>query len=134
MEPGEPASPHRLANHTADRIVYTGTHDQDTVRGWLESLEPDRRAFVAEEVARQGFAEPRSPWWGVIRLTFSSPARVAMIQAQDVLGLGSEARMNQPGHAGSSWRWQLRPGALTPALGRRLRGATEEAGRLPGGA
>ena len=133
MEPGDTASPHRLENHTADRIVYTGTHDQDTVRGWLDSLDPGRRAFVAGEVARHGFAEPRSPWWGIIRLTFSSPAKEAMVQAQDVLGLGGEARMNQPGRAGSSWRWQLAPGALTPAIGRRLRAATEEAGRLGDG-
>jgi 4-alpha-glucanotransferase len=131
MDPEDPTSPHRLENHTEDRIVYTATHDQDTTRGWLDSLDPDRRAFVLGEVARHGFAEPRSPWWGLIRFTFSSVARVAMVQAQDVLGLGSEARMNQPGRAGSSWRWQLRHGALTPALGRRLRAATEEAGRLP---
>ena len=55
-----------------------------------------------------------------------------MIQAQDVLGLGSEARMNAPGSAGGSWRWQMRRGALTAALAARLREATEEAGRLPG--
>jgi 4-alpha-glucanotransferase len=130
MDPGEPGSIHRLENHLADRIVYTATHDQDTVRGWLDSLDADRRAFVLAEVARHGVAEPRSPWWGLIRYTFSSVAHVAMVQTQDVLGLGSEARMNQPGEAGSSWRWQLQRGALTPALGRRLRAATEEAGRL----
>jgi 4-alpha-glucanotransferase len=64
-------------------------------------------------------------------MTFSSPAFLAMVQAQDALGLGSEARMNAPGTTGRSWRWQMEPGALTPALARRLRGATEEAGRLP---
>jgi 4-alpha-glucanotransferase len=130
MDPHDPSSPHRLENHTADRIVYTATHDQDTVRGWLEGLDPGRRAFVLGEVSRHGFAEPRSPWWGLIRFAFASPARVAMVQAQDVLGLGSEARMNQPGRAGSSWRWQMAHSALTPALGRRLRAAGEEAGRL----
>jgi 4-alpha-glucanotransferase len=131
MDPGQPASPHRLENHTEDRIVYTATHDQDTTRGWLDSLDGAGREFVLGEVARHGVAEPRSPWWGLIRLTFSSVARVAMVQAQDVLGLGSQARMNQPGLTGSSWRWQLERGALTPALGRRLRAATEESGRLP---
>jgi 4-alpha-glucanotransferase len=129
MEPGDLGSVHRLENHREDRIVYTATHDQDTTRGWLDSLDPAQRAFVLSEVARLGVAEPRSPWWGLIRYTFSSPARVAMVQAQDVLGLGSEARMNQPGRAGHSWRWQLERGALTPALGRRLRAASEEAGR-----
>ena len=47
------------------------------------------------------------PWWSLIRLAFASPARVAMVQAQDVLGLGSEARMNVPGTKGHSWRWGL---------------------------
>ena len=53
-----------------------------------------------------------------------------MIQAQDALGLGSEARMNAPGSAGGSWRWQMQRGALTTGLAERLREATEESGRL----
>jgi 4-alpha-glucanotransferase len=132
MDPDDPTSPHRLANHTADRIVYTATHDQDTTRGWLDSLEPARRAFVDAEVARYGFAEPRRPWWGLIRLAFSSPAVVAMVQAQDILGLGSQARMNDPASAGGSWRWQLSSArSLTASLAARLHEATAEAGRLP---
>jgi len=133
MDPGEPRSVHRLANHTADRVVYTSTHDQDTVRGWLESLEGRQRAFVDSEVARLGFTDRRRPWWGLIRYAFASPAQIAMIQAQDVLGLGSEARMNAPGSAGGSWRWEMRRGALTKALAQRLREASEESGRLSAG-
>ncbi len=132
MDPDEPRSTHRLANHTVDRVVYTSTHDQDTARGWLESLGERQRAFVDSEVARLGFTDRRRPWWGLIRYVFSSPAMIAMIQAQDALGLGSEARMNAPGSAGGSWRWEMRRGALTPALAQRLRAATEESGRLRG--
>jgi 4-alpha-glucanotransferase len=132
MDPDEPRSIHRLANHTADRVVYTSTHDQDTARGWLESLGERQRGFVDSEVARLGFTDRRRPWWGLIRYVFSSPAQIAMIQAQDALGLGSEARMNAPGSAGGSWRWQMRRGALTKALAQRLREATEESGRLRG--
>jgi 4-alpha-glucanotransferase len=132
LDPDLPGGePHRVEHHAENRFVYASTHDQDTTRGWLESLEPGQRTFVDAELARHGFADRRRPWWGVIRLTFSSVARVAMIQAQDVLGLGSEARMNVPGRAGASWRWEMRRGALTPALARRLREATEESGRLP---
>ena len=130
MDPDDDRSIHRLANHTADRVVYTSTHDQDTVRGWLESLDARRRAFVDSEIARLGFTDRRRPWWGLIRYGFSSRAQIAMIQAQDALGLGSEARMNAPGSAGGSWRWQMRKGALTAALARRLRAATEESGRV----
>ena len=76
--------------------------------------------------------EPRAPWWGLIRLALASRSQVAMMQAQDVLGLGSEARMNAPGRVGTAWKWQMNRGALTPALARRLREATEESGRLAG--
>ena len=130
MDPDEPRSIHRLANHTADRVVYTSTHDQDTARGWLQCLSERQRAFVDSEIARLGFTDRRRPWWGLIRYVFSSPAQIAMIQAQDALGLGSEARMNAPGSAGGSWRWQMRKGALTKGLAERLRAATEESGRL----
>jgi 4-alpha-glucanotransferase len=75
--------------------------------------------------------QERDPWWSIIRLAYSSPARLAMVQAQDVLGLGSDARMNIPGRATGSWRWQMKPGALTAEHARRLRAAAEEAGRAP---
>jgi 4-alpha-glucanotransferase len=130
LDPEDPTSPHRIENHDANRIVYTGTHDHDTARGWLESLPDQQRAFVDSELRRHGVLEEGEPWWGLIRLVFSSPARIAMIQAQDVLGLGGEARMNDPGRAGGSWRWRMQAGDLTPDLGRRLRAAGEEAGRL----
>ena len=59
MDTDEPRSVHRLANHTADRVVYTSTHDQETARGWLESLDARTRAFVDSEVARLGFTDRR---------------------------------------------------------------------------
>ncbi|MDQ6836363.1 MAG: 4-alpha-glucanotransferase, partial [Actinomycetota bacterium] len=93
LDPAAQTSPHRLANHARDRVIYTGTHDHDTARGWLESLPASQRTFVDFELGRLGFRE-RRPWWGLIRLAFSSPGFLAMIQAQDVLGLGSQARMN----------------------------------------
>jgi 4-alpha-glucanotransferase len=129
FDPDDPRGPHRLENHVENRIVYTGTHDHDTVRGWYESLGDAQLALVRSELAAPGISE-RQPWWALIRLAFASPARVAMVQAQDVLGLGSSARMNTPGSRGSAWRWQLRRGALTASLARRLREATDRAGRL----
>jgi 4-alpha-glucanotransferase len=122
--PGEPDNVHDMANHAEHRIAYTGTHDNDTLRGWYESLPGDRRAQV--DAARPGVAQ--EPWWDLIALTFSSRARVAMVQAQDVLGLGSEARMNQPGRASGSWRWRL---SSLPSLdvAARLRSFGEAAGR-----
>jgi 4-alpha-glucanotransferase len=130
FDPEHPDSVHRFENHAENRIVYTGTHDHDTARGWYSSLHGPARAVADATMDAVGVREPRAPWWGLIRLALASPARVAMVQAQDVLGLGSEARMNAPGRAGGAWRWQMKPRALTPALARRLREATEAAGRL----
>jgi 4-alpha-glucanotransferase len=117
-------SVHTAANIAEDRVAYTGTHDNDTLRGWYEAVDATTRARV--DAARPGIAE--EPWWDLIALLFATPARVAMVQAQDVLGLGSEARMNQPGTAAGAWKWRL--GALpTAADARLLREATEAAGR-----
>lgn len=132
FDPHDPGNPHRPENHVPNRIVYTGTHDHATARGWWDSVGPAERALVAQSTARVGIRLGRQPWWGLIRLAQSSPARVAMLQVQDILGLGNEARMNDPARAGGSWRWRMPPGALTPALARRLREATEEFDRLPG--
>ena len=90
-------------------------------------MRADLRAFGLGESMSE---LEREPWWALIRLALFSPGCVAMMQMQDVLGLGSEARMNNPGRQGGQWRWQMESDALTPALARRLRAATEEAGRL----
>jgi 4-alpha-glucanotransferase len=129
FDTSDPRSVHRFENHELWRVVYTGTHDHDTARGWYSSLDSSTRALVDAEVERVGVRE-REPWWSLIRLALASRAQVAMMQAQDILGLGSDARMNAPGRAANSWRWRMEAGALTPALARRLHEATEEAGRL----
>jgi 4-alpha-glucanotransferase len=128
FDPSDPHGPHRLENHIENRVVYTGTHDHDTLRGWYDSIPPEVREVVEAELRARGMLE-RQRWWGLIRLALASPARLAIMQAQDVLGLGSEARMNSPARASGNWRWELKRGALTPALARRLREATQAAGR-----
>jgi 4-alpha-glucanotransferase len=129
FDPDDPKGPHRPENQREDNVAYTGTHDNDTVRGWYEGLSAPIQAAVDAAVDRAGVREPE-PHWSLIRLAFASPARVAMVQMQDVLGLGSEARMNQPGRTGG-WGWRLdrAPGA---DAARRLREATAAAGRLSG--
>jgi 4-alpha-glucanotransferase len=129
FDPAEPDSPHRPENHVESAVIYTGTHDHDTARGWYGSLPAASRALLEAELASRSISE-REPWWSLIRLAFASPGRLAMVQAQDVLGLGSSARMNMPGRARGSWKWRASPGAFTPSLARRLRAATDEAGRL----
>jgi 4-alpha-glucanotransferase len=131
FDPEEPDNPHRLHNHRPDNVVYTGTHDHDTIRAWWESLDGAVRSEVEAAVVRAGVRD-EDPWWALIRLAYASPAIVAIVQMQDVLGLGSEARMNVPGLVDErNWSWRLRRDELTPQLAERLRRATAEAGRLP---
>ena len=101
------ANPHRPDNHRELGVVYTTTHDTDTLRGHFPDREP----------------------WELIELALSSRAALCMIPAQDVLGLGSEARMNRPGEPFGNWIWRLERGALTGELAERLRAATLAAGR-----
>jgi 4-alpha-glucanotransferase len=123
------ANPHHPSNHVEHSVVYTATHDQDPVRGWWGALGGRARGRVEEALEAAGIHELEIHW-SLIRLALASPARLAMIQAQDVLGLGREARMNMPGRAAGNWRWRLEPGALTCALAARLRDATEASGRV----
>jgi 4-alpha-glucanotransferase len=109
-------------------VVYTGTHDNDTTNGWWSGLSPRAREQVDTELARSGIEEPR-PSWKLIRLAFASNARTAIVPAQDLLGLGSRARMNFPGRAGGSWRWQLQPGMLGGDLAAELRDLTASSRR-----
>jgi 4-alpha-glucanotransferase len=114
------------------RLLYTATHDQDTVVGWWSSLSPTAREPVLRALRSRGIAlKADSGPWPFIRLVADSPARLSMTQMQDVLGLGSSARMNTPGRARGNWRWRMEAGAASAALARRLRAVTAGAGRAP---
>jgi 4-alpha-glucanotransferase len=104
---GRRDSPHRLENHRTHQVVYSSTHDTDTLAGM----------FGHEEA------------WPLVERTLSSVCALAIVPVQDVLGLGSEARMNRPGTTRGNWSWRLEPGQLTRAHAARLRGAAERTGR-----
>jgi 4-alpha-glucanotransferase len=118
---GDAASPHRPENQRENGVVYTGTHDNDTTRGWWDSLTRAERAETK--------LDEHDPAWSLVELALASRASLAVVPAQDVLGLGSEARMNTPGIEGGNWGWRLERGQLTEALAARLREATVSAGR-----
>ncbi|WP_205699368.1 4-alpha-glucanotransferase [Conexibacter sp. SYSU D00693] len=130
FDPDDPHGPHRPENHREDVVAYTGTHDSDTLMGWWSSLEEPRREEARAAMREAGTEDDELPW-GLVRMWFGSVCPLVMTQVQDVLGLGSEARMNLPGTTGRSWRWRLEPGQLTAQTAQRLRAVTEEAGRLP---
>ena len=118
----ERGNPHAMVNHEERSVVYTSTHDTDTARGWFESLPRAERE-------RTGL-DRRDPSWSLIGLAHSSRAAIAIVPAQDVLGLRSESRMNTPGRASGNWRWRLRRGQLTDELAARLRESTARGVRL----
>jgi 4-alpha-glucanotransferase len=112
----DPANPHLPEHHEPDDVVYTGTHDNDTTLGWWLSLDAATRARVRRRLVRSQEPMP----WALVRLALASVAGLAVVPAQDLLGLDSGARMNTPGSAEGSWRWRAEPGAFGPALAARL--------------
>jgi 4-alpha-glucanotransferase len=107
-------------------VVYTGTHDNDTTAGWYGKLPNTQR----EALQKQLGANKREIVWAMIREAMASQADTAIVPAQDLLELGSEARMNFPGIAKGNWRWRLQDGELTEGLAQRLRSTTITYGRL----
>jgi 4-alpha-glucanotransferase len=113
---------------TPDTVVYTGTHDNDTLAGWWASgATPDERRNAE---AYFGRAED-GIHWSFVRAAQGSVASLSVVPLQDVLGLGSEARMNTPSQNGGNWRWRLQPGALTEELAAKLALLAEVTDRLP---
>ncbi len=131
FNPDDEGGTHDPVSHEPHQVVYTGTHDNDTVVGWWHELPEERRALARRAMEEAGVqASPEDePHWATIELAFASRCDLAMMQVQDVLGLGSEARMNVPGTKGRSWKWRMERGALTPDHAARLRELTEAAGR-----
>ena len=119
---GRAGSPHRKENHRADQVVYTSTHDTDTALGWFESLTRRRQRATG--------LDPADPAWSLIEVALASKASLAVILMQDVLRLGSEARMNRPGVPLGNWTWRLAPGALTRDLAAELRETTARNRRI----
>jgi 4-alpha-glucanotransferase len=116
--------PHRLS---ADHVIYTGTHDNDTTLGWWSNLsEKESRAVLG----LVGCCED-GPNWGLIRLAQSSPANFSVVPLQDVLGLGSEARLNTPSTHSGNYHWRYNPGALKPEMAAKLAALAEVTDRLP---
>jgi 4-alpha-glucanotransferase len=118
-------------SYETNTIAYTGTHDNDTCVGWWDELLRDsdareRRAYVQDylNTGDRGFN------WACIRAVLNSPASVSVFPVQDILGLGSEARMNHPGTIGGNWRWRMGADALTDDLAAQLRRLVEIHGRI----
>lgn len=110
-----PYLPHNLSRNS---LIYAGTHDNNTTTGWFsEDVSDEEKAFLSQYL---GPVDGQDIAWNLIRLAISSVANQALITLQDVLALGSEARMNRPGEADGNWAWRYRGAALTQEHSERL--------------
>jgi 4-alpha-glucanotransferase len=124
----DPAQTHLPHKYPQRSLAATGTHDNDTTLGWYRAIDNDgTRDWVHRYLQTDG----RDIVWVMMRAVLNSPADTAVTPVQDLLGLGSEARMNRPGLPTGNWSWRMSPGALTPEILARLRKLTEESRRAP---
>jgi 4-alpha-glucanotransferase len=124
----EDAEYHRPDNYPRNCVAYTGTHDNDTIVGWFRGRSQssaERPDPVLEFLGTSG----EEIHWDLIRSALASAADLAIIPLQDILGLGSEARMNLPGKADGNWTWRVREEMIQPEMESRLRALTETSGR-----
>ncbi|MCC7256889.1 MAG: 4-alpha-glucanotransferase [Gammaproteobacteria bacterium] len=122
---GSAQNPYLPANHIENAVVYTGTHDNDTTLGWYASLDAGTRARVDACLA----STPGDMPGALIRAAFASPAMLAVLPMQDLLGLGGEARMNVPGTPGGNWAWRFGWEQVDAALTDRCRRLAVMSGR-----
>ncbi|MEB3268136.1 MAG: 4-alpha-glucanotransferase [Leptolyngbya sp.] len=121
-------NPYLPFNYVRNCLVYTGTHDNDTTVGWFDQASEYERDRVLQYIGGLG---GDGIHWAMIRLALASIANQAIVPLQDVLGLGSHARMNSPGKPDGNWGWRYRPEMLTGELGDRLRELTRLCARAP---
>ena len=112
-------------NYVKNCIVYTGTHDNDTVVGWFNSASADDRKYVLDYLN----TGEHDIHWSFLRLAWSSVAYTAIVPMQDLLGLGTSARMNLPGTTQNNWQWRVNAGDFTPELAAKLAHLTVLYGR-----
>ncbi len=123
-----PRSSYIPHNHISECVVYTGTHDNNTVRGWFdkEASDADRKRVI-EYLGKSVTGDDVS--WEVVRLAMMSVANLVVIPMQDILGLGEDGRMNKPGTLSGNWEWRLTPDQLDAALREKLAAITVTYGR-----
>lgn len=129
---GNPKNPYLPGNYEANCIAYTGTHDNDTLKGWLEKLSGRERAYAAEELGLDLHGEiydTEKAVYFIIKKLYASKANICIIPIQDFLAAGSEARINTPSTMGGNWQWRIKGGMLTKELSKKIKTLTESCGR-----
>jgi 4-alpha-glucanotransferase len=122
---GSADNPYLPANHIEDAVIYSGTHDNDTVAGWYHGLDPAARDYVHRVLG----CGPGDMPDALLRSVWASRAEVAIFPMQDLLGLGPEARMNTPSTVTGNWTWRFDWGEVPAGLAADCRQRAREAGR-----
>jgi len=123
---GSGTNPHLPHNYRTDVVAYAGTHDNDTTLGWYRALSPPERARV--DFYLNSDAEHMLE--AMLRTTLASVAQLAVLSAQDLLQLGTEARFNTPGTAEGNWNWRLPAGALSAPMAQHCAALNQAYGRV----
>jgi 4-alpha-glucanotransferase len=123
-----PTNPYALHNHINSCVVYTGTHDNNTIKGWFKrELDHEGKKRLSEYLGRE--VSDKTVHWEIIRLAMMSVADMAIIPMQDILGLGESDRMNLPASTSGNWEWRLAPDQISPSLIKKLSDITRIHGR-----
>ncbi len=115
-------------NYPVNSVVYTGTHDNETINGWFKDILPQEREMVRKYLNNH-YDKDDEIYWDMICVCMASVAKLCVIPLQDYFGYGNEARMNQPSTLGKNWRWRLKEGELTKELLEKIREITVLYGR-----
>ena len=129
---GNPDNPYLPRNYVPNSVVYTGTHDNTTTRGWFEALPDAQRQNLWQYLKRPG-GEVGEAAAALLRLAWTSVAALALAPLQDLLNLGANARMNIPGRVDGNWRWRSTQDMLSGPAFHWLRELTKAADRSPAG-
>jgi 4-alpha-glucanotransferase len=127
---GDPHNVHLPHNYPSGAVVYTGTHDNETTRGWFDNLDRESRTRVWSYLGRT-VGESRDAAPALLTLAWSSPAALAIAPFQDILNLGNEARMNVPGRPEGNWRWRCTSDTLSRSVFEPLAAVTAASRRSP---
>ncbi len=114
-------------NYIPNCVAYAGTHDNDTIVGWFQGVDSQDAAYAKEYLR---ITDDDELHWGMMCALWQSVAELTIVQAQDLLGLGSEARINTPSTVGTNWRWRALPGVFSANLAEKLRRKMQIYGRL----
>ena len=126
FDPNDPGSCYMPFQYEHNTVVYTGTHDNETMRGWYDSVNRKDRAFAK---AYCGIRSEKTAAWEFIRTAFMSVGNTCIIPMQDYLNLGDEARINTPSTLGGNWMWRMQKGAASDELAQKMASLAELYGR-----